>query len=88
MSEARSLPGITGLPRVIPGAIALAWLVVIGAQLLGVSEAVHHDALIEGPLPLWAALAIFVLSWQSMTAAMMLPSSLPMMRLFHATARA
>ena len=88
MSQARSLPGITALPRVIPGAIALAWAFVIGAQLLGVADAVHHDALIEGPLPLWAALAIFILSWQSMTAAMMLPSSLPMIRLFHATAKA
>jgi predicted metal-binding membrane protein len=87
MSQARSLPGTTALPRVVPGAIVVAWLVVIGAQVLGVAEAVHHDALIEGPLPLWAALAIFVLAWQSMTAAMMLPSSLPMIRLFHATAR-
>ena len=87
MTETRSLPGATALPRVIPGTIALAWLVVIGAQLLGVAEAVHHDSLIEGKLPLWTALAIFVLAWQSMTAAMMLPSSLPMIRLFHATAR-
>ena len=87
MIRARSLPGTTGLPRVIPGAIALAWLVVIGAELLGVADAVHHDSLIEGQLPLWAALAIFVLAWQSMTAAMMLPSSIPMIRLFHATSR-
>jgi predicted metal-binding membrane protein len=88
MSEARSLPGTTALPRVVPGAIALAWLVVVGAQLLGAADAVHHDALIEGRLPLWAAFVVFVLAWQSMTAAMMLPSSLPMIRLFHATARA
>jgi len=88
MNEARSLPSAAALPRAVPAAIALSWLVVVGAQLLGVSEAVHHDALIEGQLPPLAALALFVVAWQSMTAAMMLPSSLPMIRLFRAAADA
>jgi predicted metal-binding membrane protein len=63
-------------------AIAAAWALAVGAQLTGTSEAFHHDALIEGGPPLWAALLLFLLAWQAMIAAMMLPSSLPLIRLF------
>jgi predicted metal-binding membrane protein len=38
--------------------------------------------LLEGGLSPWAALAIFVVAWQLMIAAMMLPSSIPMIRFF------
>ena len=34
----------------------------------------------------WAGLGVFLVAWQLMTAAMMLPSSMPMIRLFWATA--
>jgi predicted metal-binding membrane protein len=63
-------------------AIAAAWALAVAAQVTGQAEALHHDALIEGGPPLWAALLLFLLAWQAMVAAMMLPSSLPLIRLF------
>ena len=42
----------------------------------------HHDALIEGKLPYALALVLFLVAWQAMVAAMMVPSSLPLVRLF------
>jgi predicted metal-binding membrane protein len=62
--------------------IAVAWAAAIAADVAGAARFVHHDALIEGGWPLPAALAIFVVAWQLMVAAMMLPSSLPLVRLF------
>jgi predicted metal-binding membrane protein len=76
------------VPAVIPAAIAAAWMFATITQFTGAARFLHHDSLIEGhELPLWAALLLFVLAWQAMTAAMMLPSSLPMIRLFAATSR-
>jgi predicted metal-binding membrane protein len=72
------------IPLAVPGAIGLAWVVAIAAQASGAAPALHHDGLIEGGLPHWAALLLFLLSWQLMTAAMMVPSSLPLVRLFWA----
>jgi len=74
------------LPRAIPAAIALAWALAIAAQVSGEASLLHHDALIEGGPPFWVALALFVVAWQVMLAAMMLPSTLPLLRLFIATA--
>jgi predicted metal-binding membrane protein len=71
----------------ILAAIAGAWLLAIVAQITGSGKLIHHDTLIEGSLPIWVALLLFVLAWQAMIAAMMLPSSLPLMRMF-ATASA
>jgi predicted metal-binding membrane protein len=88
VSPAKTADGTaTALPPAVPIAIAVSWLVIIGAQVWGVSEAVHHDALVEGDLPLWVSVGVFILAWQSMTAAMMLPTSLPMVRLFNSTSR-
>jgi predicted metal-binding membrane protein len=70
------------LPRAIPIAIAAAWATAVAAQAAGAAALLHHDALIEdGPSPLVAG-ALFLLAWQVMIAAMMLPSSLPLVRLF------
>lgn len=77
---AASSPG--RLPRVIPAAIAAAWLLAVLAEVNGRGEHLHHDGLVEGGAPLGAALMIFVIAWQGMTAAMMLPSSLSLIRLF------
>jgi predicted metal-binding membrane protein len=63
-------------------AIAAAWAVAVAAQASGRGQLLHHDALAEGGLPPWAALGLFLLAWQLMIAAMMLPSSLPLVRLF------
>jgi predicted metal-binding membrane protein len=71
-----------GVPPAVAGAIAGAWLLVIAAQATGTGSSLHHDALIHGSLPFGVALALFVLAWQAMIAAMMLPSTLPLVRLF------
>jgi predicted metal-binding membrane protein len=74
-----------GLPSPIPIAIAAAWLAAIAAQVAGASALLHHDTLItDGPHPLLAGL-LFLLAWQVMLVAMMLPSSLPLMRMFAVT---
>ena len=88
-SEERGLMSTTRatahrLPVAVPVAIAAAWAVAVIAQASGKAELLHHDALIEGHLPLWVALCLFLLAWQVMIAAMMLPSTLPMVRLFAA----
>jgi len=74
-------------PTAVYVAIALAWSVALAAQAAGASEFVHHDELIEGSLNPAVALGLFLVAWQLMTAAMMLPSSMPMIRLYWATAR-
>ncbi|HET9052093.1 MAG TPA: DUF2182 domain-containing protein, partial [Candidatus Dormibacteraeota bacterium] len=64
-------------------AIAGAWALAVVAEATGRGAALHHDSLIEGGPPLWAALLLFVVAWQAMIAAMMLPSSIPLIRLFN-----
>ncbi len=67
--------------------VAAAWLAVLIAGITGVGVHFHHDTLIEhGSLPLPPALLVFLVAWQLMTGAMMLPSSLPLLRLFERVA--
>src|ERR1700686_1147967 len=66
----------------IPVAIAVSWIIAIVAQATGTARLLHHDALIEGGWPLWAGLLVFVVAWQAMIVAMMLPASLPLVRMF------
>ena len=75
------------IPRPVVLAIAVGWALAIVAEATGKARALHHDALIEGGPPLWAALLLFLVAWQAMIAAMMLPSSLPLIRLFEAASR-
>ena len=75
-----------GTPRVIVAAIAVAWAAAIAAEITGTAHLVHHDALAHSDLPLIAVLGIFVIAWQLMIVAMMLPSSLPLIRLFRVAA--
>jgi predicted metal-binding membrane protein len=78
-------------PPAILAAITVAWVVSIAAQSSGKAVMLNHGRLIEGggpfasPPPLWLALPLFLLAWQAMVVAMMLPSSLPMVRLFRVT---
>ncbi len=71
------------IPVPVLVAIAACWTLAIAAQLAGDVSAHGHDALFERRLPWWTATAIFVVAWEAMIAAMMLPSSLPMVTLFH-----
>jgi predicted metal-binding membrane protein len=75
------------VPRAVVVAIAAAWALALVAELTGTAGMLHHDALLEGGPPLWAALPVFLLAWQAMVAAMMLPSTLPLLRLFDAVTR-
>jgi predicted metal-binding membrane protein len=63
-------------------AIGLAWTLAVVAEVTGGHSALHHGPLIEGRLPVWAALIVFLVAWQVMIAAMMLPSSLTLVSLF------
>lgn len=72
----------------IPAAIALAWGIAIVAQLTGSAWFLHHHTLIERGPPIAAALALAIVAWLVMVAAMMLPSALPLIRLFARTCAA
>jgi len=82
MSAAANAPVRARVPPTVAGAIAVAWTLAVVAEVSGRGSALHHDALIEGRLPYGLALALFLVAWQAMVAAMMLPSSLPLVRLF------
>lgn len=79
MTQVRSARRI---PTAVPVAIVLAWLAAVLADLTGAAERMQHDGLAHSGLPLWAATAVFLLSWQVMVVAMMLPSTVPLVRLF------
>ncbi len=72
------------IPLAIPATIAAAWVISAFAQFSGSAAFLHHDALIERGPPLGFALALFVLAWLVMIAAMMLPSSRTLLRMFAA----
>ena len=72
------------MPRAVAIAIAAAWTLAIIAQGTGTAGVLHHDALIEGDLPGAVAVGLSIVAWQAMVAAMMLPSSLPLVRMFDA----
>jgi Predicted metal-binding integral membrane protein (DUF2182) len=62
--------------------IALAWGVLLLATLAHQTFLLDHHYLLQASgLPWLAALEVFLLCWQFMTVAMMLPSSMPMVRL-------
>ena len=65
------------------GPIAAAWAVAVAAQAdrAGVG-CCTTTRLAQGTVAPWAALGLFLVAWQLMIAAMMLPSSLPLIRLF------
>jgi len=74
----------TSRPRVLvlwPWVMILAaWTLALLAVLNNQSYLInHHYLLEESHLPLFTALVVFLACWQVMTAAMMLPSSMPLM---------
>jgi predicted metal-binding membrane protein len=70
------------LQRGLTAAIVAAWGLAIVAEATGAASLLHHDGLIEGGPAMWIAVPAFLLAWQVMLAAMMLPSSLPLVRMF------
>ena len=69
---------------VVAMAIAGAWLIAVVAQSTGNAALLHHHALVEGSAPLWVAVPLFLVTWQVMIVAMMLPASLPTIRVVEA----
>jgi predicted metal-binding membrane protein len=69
--SARVLPA----PLVLWLAVAAAWLAIVVADATGYGTLLHHHALLENGPPLGVAVGLFLVSWQVMIAAMMLPAS-------------
>jgi hypothetical protein len=68
--------------------VFLAWVLTLVATATGQEHWLHYHALIEHhSLSLPLKLLLLVVAWQVMTAAMMLPSTLPMVRLFAKASR-
>jgi predicted metal-binding membrane protein len=71
----------------LAAAIVVGWGISAWAEASGASAQLHHHALYHGTSGVWVAVLLVMASWQSMTAAMMLPSSVPFTVLFARTAR-
>ncbi len=83
----RRAPGpVGGTPPALVAVIALAWALALAAQLSGNGELLSHDWLLSGELAVGHAFAIHLGAWQAMVAAMMLPTALPLVRMFAAAA--
>lgn len=70
------------LPVAVPVAVSLAWAAAVAAQATGVAGRFHHDALLGGDTPSLVGVGGYALAWTVMVTAMMLPSALPLLRLF------
>jgi predicted metal-binding membrane protein len=75
-----------GTQRAVVLAIAAGWALALVAEIAGYGT-IHHHAAVGAGLGALAGLALFLLAWQTMIAAMMLPSSMPLIRLFAVTSR-
>jgi predicted metal-binding membrane protein len=75
------------LPLAVPLAIGASWAAAVLAAATGRSGFLRHDALLDNGPPFWLAVGLFLLSWLAMIVAMMLPSSLPMVRHYAAVAQ-
>jgi predicted metal-binding membrane protein len=82
--EAAPATGVR-LPAAVPAAIAGAWGITLVAQVTGRASLFDHDAVVQADLPLPVAVTVFLVGWQVMVAAMMLPSALPLVQLFAVT---
>ncbi len=78
---------IAGVDPVIWGAVAFAWALALTLAAAGRSAHLSHDTILGGGLPALSDLVLFLVAWQAMTAGMMLPSSLPLVRLFAKASR-
>jgi len=78
---------VEGVPLPLLAAIALGWALALAAQLSGNAELLSHDWLLAGELSIGDAFALHLGAWQAMVAAMMLPTALPLIRMFAAAAR-
>jgi predicted metal-binding membrane protein len=75
-------------PWSVPVMVVGAWLVLLILQATGAAPALHHHALIEDGPSLWLAIPIFLAGWLVMVVAMMVPASLPTVRILGSRAAA
>lgn len=68
--------------RWVWGIIFLAWILILLAEIAGYGHLLHHNSLVDDSIPLILKLLVFIGMWQVMIVAMMLPSSVPMLKLF------
>jgi predicted metal-binding membrane protein len=73
------------VPAAIVAAIGLAWVAAIAAHANGNAQLIDHDALLGAGTPSLEAIATYATAWIVMVAAMMLPSAVPLVRLYAAT---
>ncbi len=84
----RDRAGLDLTPVVIWSVVLTAWALALVAALTGQHDLdEHHTLTHHGALPDVGTVAIFLLGWQVMTAAMMRPSSLPMFGSFARASR-
>jgi predicted metal-binding membrane protein len=78
-----------GISLLLWGAVAIAWLLTLLLVVLGHGDLLmDHDALLGGGARSWLpSILLFLGTWQLMTAAMMLPTSLPMTQIFWQVSR-
>ena len=82
MTVAAPAPAVRRVPTGVAIGISAAWVVALAASAAGKSDLMQHDAIADGALPAALALPLFLISWQVMVAAMMLPSTVPLLRMF------
>jgi predicted metal-binding membrane protein len=80
----RAAPPLSGVPLPVLIGIGAAWAAAIAAEASGAAGSLHHDTLLEGGPGFGPALLLFLVAWQVMVAAMMVPSSLPLVRMYSA----
>ncbi|WP_341358410.1 DUF2182 domain-containing protein [Georgenia sp. M64] len=77
-----------GLDPLVLVTVAAAWALMLALVALDRAAVLDHGAILAAPpASLPVALLLFVATWQVMTAAMMLPTALPMLRAFERVAR-
>ena len=77
-----------GIEPIIWGSVAAAWALALGLAASGRDAHLGHDTVLGGAgLPAPRDLLVFLVAWQAMTAGMMLPSTLPLVRLFARASR-
>lgn len=67
--------------RWVWGIIILAWISIVITDIVGYGH-LHHKFLVDDATSFMLQLLVFLATWQVMIVAMMLPSSVPMLKLF------
>jgi predicted metal-binding membrane protein len=85
-SFTRDRRSVVGMPAPVIAAIGLAWALAFAIEAGGRSDLMAHDQLLDGVVPIAQAVAIQLAGWAAMVVAMMLPTAVPLLRLFRGAA--